>query len=84
MITKLVLATVLLGTLAACVDFTGARKVTYTENKFYFRHYPVWIGDDEALALANEECEKIDKTARQDGADQFNVFDVRYVTFTCI
>ncbi len=84
MITKTLLATVLLATLAACADFGGARMVTYTDTKFYFRHYPIWISEDQAQALADAECEKLDRQARQDSAEQFNVVDVRYVTFTCI
>lgn len=84
MLVRLSLAAVLVASLTACVDFYGARKVTYSETEFYLRHYPMWIGSEGAQAIAEAECQELGKSAREEGSEQYYWFDVRYVGFTCI
>ena len=80
----LLTAAALAALLAGCVDYTGARLVRYTDDEFYFRHFPIWLSDPEAYALAEGLCAEQDKEARQERDFQVYDFGLRYVTFECV
>ena len=82
---RLLIALTALLALSACAEAVrGPRLVTYTPDRFYFRHLP-WRDSRSSIdALAGARCEQIGQEAVLEDAYQFALLDLRYATYRCI
>jgi hypothetical protein len=82
---RLLLLVVALAALSACAEAVhGPRMVTYTPDRFYFRHLP-WRDSRSSIdTLAAARCEQLGKEAMLESAYQFAALDLRYATYHCI
>jgi hypothetical protein len=81
---RLLLVIVALAALSACAEAVrGPRMVTYTPDRFYFRHLP-WRDSRSSIdTLAGARCKQLGRQATLESAYQFAVLDLRYATYRC-
>jgi hypothetical protein len=81
---RFLLVVVAVAALSACAEAVqGPRMVTYTPDRFYFRHLPWRDSRSSIELLAGARCEQLGKEAMLESAYQFAALDLRYATYRC-